>query len=73
MDTKKWWLSKGLWGGIVGLIAMVLMVFKVVDISVEEQATLVDSIVAIVTMISGLVGIILAIYGRLTAKKTLTT
>lgn len=72
METKKWYQSKGIDGGlatIAGAIAMIIvMVLKHFGIdAVSETDNIVNLIIAAVTCIGGL----LAIIGRLKAKTTI--
>ena len=60
---KKWYESKGVWGGIVALFAVLIGAFGYA-ITPEDAQGLVDAFSAI----GGAVGAILAIYGRIKAK-----
>ena len=60
---KKWYESKGVWGGIVALLAVIVGAFGYA-IAPEDTQGLVDALSAI----GGAVGAILAIYGRVKAK-----
>lgn len=64
METKKWWESKAVWGGIiaVGSAAAGLFGFTV-DEATQEQA------VGYVMAVVGAAGGLLAIYGRVKAEK----
>ena len=75
MDSKPWYMSKTVWASIIGTIVGILTMFKVIHIGgiqVEnipaETEGLSQTIVGIVETVLGL----LALYGRLTAKKVLT-
>lgn len=72
MENKQWWMSKGVWGGVVGFISMALLVFGIVDIPAGEQVQIVDVVISAVTAVVGLISIIVGIYGRITAKHTLS-
>lgn len=63
-DEKKWYTSKGVWGGIVTVLALALTAFGY-GIGADDQAALVDYLVSI----GGAVGGLLAIYGRVKASK----
>jgi len=67
MDTKSWYLSKTIWGAILMIIGLVLNQLGY-TLTAEDQATLVDVVVALA---SG-VGAILTIYGRIKASKQIT-
>lgn len=62
-DTKPWWQSNGVWGSAVGLIGAVL------KISPADQAAIVSLIDSAMIVLGTAVGL----WGRLTAKKKLTT
>lgn len=63
---KPWYASKGVWGGLITLIAMVLGVFGY-QLSPEETEQTVLALTAVGTAIGSLVGI----YGRVKAKERL--
>lgn len=67
MDQKKWWMSKGVWGSLIMIVAIVAGYFGV-EIDADTQAVMVDQIVALVTAGTALVGAILALIGRIKAK-----
>lgn len=70
METKKWYQSKTIWGSIITVLAVLLSIVTGQHvITPEEQAQLVDKIVAVVDDVGVLVGIILTIYGRVKAEK----
>ena len=62
-DTKRWWESKGVWGGIVSVIAFAasLAGYTLSDI---DQATLAMLLPGIASGVGG----VLAIFGRIKAK-----
>ena len=61
-DIKPWYQSKTVWGALVAILAGVLQAGGI-DIDADGQAQLADSLVAL----SGIVGGLLALYGRLSA------
>lgn len=63
-ETKEWYLSKGIWGAVVTLIATGLALSGY-NIGPADQAVLSDAILGVV----GAVGGLLALYGRVTAAK----
>lgn len=68
LDEKKWYMSKSLWGAAVMIAATVVGIIrgKSIDPAVVSDANLwIEQAIA-------LVGAALAIYGRVTAKDTLT-
>ena len=67
-DTKPWYASKGIWGSIIAIISLALGLFGGHAMTPEAQVTLTDQIVAVASGIGTLIGSILAIIGRLTAK-----
>ena len=58
-ETKPWWKSKAILGGVAAMIA------GVVGLSVEDTAQLENSLTSIASAIGG----ILSIYGRVKAEK----
>jgi hypothetical protein len=68
MDTKAWYLSRGVWGSVVVIGAMLLKQFGH-DISPELQGQMVDFAINAVTLVGGAV----ALWGRIKATKTIGT
>ncbi|MFZ5650158.1 MAG: hypothetical protein ACOY4I_04800 [Bacillota bacterium] len=64
METKKWWQSKAVWGGLVAVGGAVAGAF---GIQVDEQTK--ADIVDCIMVMAGAAGGMLAIYGRLKADK----
>ena len=60
--------SKTIWGAGVAAVATLLQLFGIVDITAAEQQTIVGSI----TGAAQLIGSCIAIWGRLSAKHTLS-
>ena len=74
-QTKAWYASTTIWGGVVAAVAGMAGIFGY-SITPADQAALSDSIgqvVALVTSVSALGGGLLAIWGRVRASKTITT
>lgn len=69
MENKPWWASRGVWGGIVAILAGIAGAAWGVTLSAEDQAHMVDLIVPLATAISAIVGGVTAIIGRFKAKK----
>lgn len=67
-ETKAWYLSRSMWGGIIMGAATLLQITGVANITEADQAALVD----IVLTGAQLVGAAVAIYGRYAAKASLT-
>lgn len=65
-DAKVWYESKTVWGGLIAIFAA-LMQARGQTIPIHEQAGLVDALTTSASAIGGL----LAIYGRLTATRTI--
>jgi hypothetical protein len=70
MDTKAWYLSKTIWGGILTAVFMLLAVLGR-SVSAEDQSFLSGQAMQAVDAIGQLVGIGLTIYGRFKAKTTI--
>jgi len=71
METKSWWTSRTIWGGIITVIAFLVQLFGWTTITPEEQATLIDKLPMIATIIGEVVGFILVIMGRIKAEKAI--
>jgi hypothetical protein len=67
-DLKTWYSSKTIWGALVAIAASALH-FTGVDIAAVDRSQIVDAIVSI----AGAFGGLLAVYGRVTAKKAIKT
>jgi hypothetical protein len=65
-DSKQWYESKTVWGALVAILAS-LMQAAGVHFDVAGQDQLADSLVAI----SGALGGLIALYGRMSADKRL--
>jgi len=63
MDTKKWFQSKGVWGSLIAGAAVVAGFFGI-QFGIEDQAELIEIIMAIIGASAGVIGI----YGRVTAS-----
>jgi len=68
MDGKPWWASRGIWGGIVALVAGIAGICGVA-ISPEDQAHITDLVVLAASALGAVVGGIMAVIGRKAAKK----
>lgn len=66
MDNKAWYLSRGVWGSVVVILAMLLKSFGH-EISPDLQGAMVDNAIAVVTVIGG----VIALVGRVKATKTI--
>ena len=66
-DTKPWWQSKTIIAGVVAIVVAALGFFGI-GIPDGQQETVTELVLQIITALAG----ILAIAGRLTAKKELT-
>lgn len=65
-DSKQWYQSKTVWGALIAIMASLLQASGIdFDATGQEQAA--DSLVAI----SGAVGGLIALYGRMSADKRL--
>lgn len=66
-DTKSPFASKTIWGAALMLISLALNAFGY-DLTTEDQALVVETVVTAV----GAIGTLLAIYGRLTATRKIS-
>ncbi len=67
MDTKPWWQSKTIWGGVVQALVFVLGIFHV------NIADLSDQITNGVYAVGAFIGVILVIVGRVKATKAISS
>ena len=63
-ETKSWYMSKSVWGGLVAVAAAGLAAFGY-TVGADEQSALTDIVVAVAGGIGGLI----AIVGRVKATK----
>lgn len=70
-ESKKWWQSKTVWGILLAAICTVLQLFGVVSIPAGDQQKFLDDIWNIIVAVIEVIGWILAIIGRVTAKKAI--
>ena len=70
--TKPWYLSKGVWGSVLVLVSLLLGAIGKPDIA-DKVAEESSNIIAWIQSAGLLVGGVLALWGRLTAKAKITT
>ena len=68
MNAKAWYLSRGMWGGLIAGAATLLQITGVANVTEADQTALVE----IVLTGGQLVGAALAIWGRYAAKTKIT-
>lgn len=68
MDYKEWYLSKGIWGAIMATVGLILFLGFGIEIKPEEQTLIIDQSIGIVSGVLNLVGIIMGLIGRVSAK-----
>lgn len=66
IDVKDWYMSKTVWGGLVAILASCANLLGL-EIAPEDQSGLVDGVTALVAAAGGL----LAIWGRISARRRL--
>ena len=69
-DTKKWYLSRGVWGGIIAAVASIAGIVGH-TINIEQQTQIVNTIMVLVPLFASAVGGLMALYGRIKAKHKL--
>jgi hypothetical protein len=70
MNTKSWYKSKGVDGSLIGIITMVvLLAMKAFGLDADTEQT---NITEIVTATIALIGMIIALIGRLRATTKIT-
>ena len=72
MDTKDWWKSRTMWGVIISIIASLLQMLGVAQITLEEQSNLAQLIVNVATGLSEIIGFLMIIIGRIRADKPIS-
>jgi hypothetical protein len=65
-DSKQWYQSKTVWGALIAILASLLQASGV-DFDAAGQDQLADNLVAL----SGAIGGLIALYGRMSAEKRL--
>lgn len=70
LPDKKWYASKTLWGIVIAGVAIALGWAGKPEIAANVQIEQ-ESVLLIVEKIAAIVGLLLALYGRLVAKTTL--
>lgn len=63
-ENKKWYLSKGVWGGLVAALAGLAGLFGYA-VSPDDQVALADAIPSAISAVGGLI----AVLGRIKANK----
>lgn len=69
-ETKAWWQSKAIIGGVVSIGAVAAGLFGY-DVDADTQKVIVDEGVAIGSAVAALVGGVMAIWGRIKATKAI--
>ena len=67
MDVKKWYLSKTVWGALLAVAAPLL---QLAGFYIDEGMQ--GELAASITTIAGAAGGLLALFGRVSAKSSLT-
>ena len=67
-ETKKWYESKTIWGGVITLLA-VLLSFLGIQIDEQTKQVLINETTAFASAAAALIGSLLTIYGRIKAEK----
>ena len=68
-ETKRWWASKTIWGSIIAVVSLFVGAVWGTDVDPATQERVVNLVVAIGAGCVELVGIGVAIVGRITADK----
>ena len=63
-ETKSWYMSKTVWGGLIAVAAGAAGAFGY-TIAPDDQAQIVDAVVVVATVVGGL----LSVFGRVKASK----
>ena len=72
MNTKDWWKSITMWGVMISIIASLLQMLGVAQITLEEQQNLAQLIVNVATGLSEIIGFLMIIIGRMRANKPIS-
>ncbi|MBA4783829.1 MAG: hypothetical protein H2045_11515 [Rhizobiales bacterium] len=65
-ETKPWYLSRAVWGALIAIAASIAATFGIL-LGEQDQASLTEAIL----QISGAIGALVALYGRLVASRRL--
>ncbi len=71
IETKPWYLSKGVIGAVIVIVATVLGIIGKPD-AAEQVTAESEGIAGIISQIAALIGRALAIWGRITASTKIT-
>lgn len=63
-DSKRWWESKGVWGGLIAIAAAIGGLFGY-DVTADDQTAIIEAVAGI----AGIAGALIAIWGRVRARK----
>lgn len=63
-ETKSWYMSKTVWGGLIAVAAGAAGAFGY-TVAPDDQAQIVDAAVVVATLVGGL----LSVFGRVMASK----
>lgn len=69
METKSWYSSLTIWGGIINMVALILEITGIVKLSPEEQASLTQTLTTFGTIVGQTIGVVMVIIGRIRATK----
>ena len=69
-DTKKWYLSRGVWGGIIATISGIAGIAGH-SVNIEQQTQIVNTIMILAPFGASTMGGLVALYGRLKANHKL--
>lgn len=69
-DSKAWWASKTIWGALIAGASTLLALFGV-KIDEATQKALIDATLGVIAAVGVLGGLVVTIWGRFAARKTL--
>lgn len=70
IGSQKWFLSKSIWGSVVALVGVGFRLAGY-EVSDMELQSIVDSIISVIGQVLEIGGVIIALYGRVTATKVI--
>lgn len=69
IDDKAWYMSKGVWGGVIAFLGVIATRFFGIQINADDQIIITNYLVTGIGQGAAMIGGLLAIWGRIKATK----
>ena len=69
METQAWYLSKGMWGSLLGVVSLVLTAFGIDALDAATQAAILSNLMIVIPGVVALISSVVSMVGRIQAKK----